>query len=90
MNTYMLRKLAEVVASLLILIPCVLLLAWEPFLPNIVLLWFVLLVCSGTFLAALVQSTRRQSQLTWKYLLSRCGGFFLMFLFIAYKFVTLL
>lgn len=90
MNAYMLRKLAEAAASLLILIPCVLLLAWETLLPNVVFLWFVLLVCSGTFLAALVQSERRRSQLTWKRLLSRCGGFFVMFVFIAYKFVTLL
>lgn len=89
MNAYLARKLAEAAASLLILIPCVLLLAWETLLPNITFLWFVLLVCTGVFLTALVQSERRQKQTTWKRLLSRCGGFFVMFVFILYKFISL-
>ena len=34
MNAYVARKLAEFAASILILVPCVLLLAWETALPN--------------------------------------------------------
>lgn len=54
MNAYVARKLAEFAASILILVPCVLLLAWETALPNATFLWAVLLACSGVFLAALM------------------------------------
>lgn len=90
MNPYLLRRLAETAASILILIPCVLLLAWESLLPNIMFFWFVLLVCSGIFLTALVRSERQQGKMTWKHLFYRCGGFFVMFVFILYKFAALL
>ena len=53
-NAYVARKLAEFAASILILVPCVLLLAWETALPNATFLWAVLLACSGVFLAAVV------------------------------------
>lgn len=90
MNPHLLRRLAETTASILILIPCVLLLAWESLLPNIMFFWFVLLVCSGIFLTALVYSERQREQITWKRLFCRCGGFFVMFSFILYKFIVLL
>ena len=90
MNAYVARKLAEFTASLMILIPCVLLLAWEAALPNAALFWTVLLVCSGVFLAALLHSERSREQASWKRVLSRCGGFAIMFLFILYKTVTMI
>lgn len=90
MNPYTTRKIVEFAASLMILIPCVLLLAWESLLPNVTFLWFILLVCSGTFLAALFHAERRKGAVTWKRLLSRCGGFFMMFFFILYQIVSLL
>lgn len=43
MKPYIARKLVEFAASLLILIPCVLLLAWESQLPNVIFFWFVLM-----------------------------------------------
>ena len=89
MHPYVARKLAEFAASLLILIPCVLLLAWGPALPHVGALWSILLVCSGTFLAALLQAERRQGALTLRRLLGRCGGFCMMFLFILYECVSL-
>ena len=58
MNAYVARKLAEFAASILILVPCVLLLAWETALPNAAFLWAVLLACSGVFLAALIHAER--------------------------------
>lgn len=90
MNPYLLRRLAETAASILILIPCVLLLAWESLVPNVTFFWFVLLICTGIFLAALVHSERQRGQMTWKRLFYRCGGFFVMFAFILYKFAALL
>ena len=54
MKPYIARKLVEFAASLLILIPCVLLLAWESQLPNVIFFWFVLMICSGTFLFAMI------------------------------------
>ena len=56
MKPYIARKLVEFAASLLILIPCVLLLAWESQLPNVIFFWFVLMICSGTFLFAMILS----------------------------------
>ena len=85
MNAYVARKLAEFAASILILVPCVLLLAWETALPNATFLWAVLLACSGVFLA-----DRCQEQRSWRRVVSRCGGFVIMFLFILYKVITLL
>lgn len=73
MNAYVARKLAEFAASILILVPCVLLLA-----------------CSGVFLAALIHADRCQEQRSWRRVVSRCGGFVIMFLFILYKVITLL
>ena len=90
MNPYVARKLAEFAASLLILIPCVLLLAWGPALPNAGALWSILLVCSGTFLAALLCAERRRGALTLRRLIGRCGGFCIMFLFILYQTVVVL
>lgn len=88
MNPYAARKLAEFAASLLILIPCVLLLAWGPALPNVRALWSILLVCSGTFLAALLRAEQRRGPLTIRCLISKCGGFIMMFLFILYEVVV--
>ena len=85
MNAYVARKLAEFAASILILVPCVLLLAWETALPNATFLWAVLLACSGVFLAALIHADRCQEQRSWRRVVSRCGGFVIMFLFILYK-----
>ena len=80
MNAYVARKLAEFAASILILVPCVLLLAWETALPN----------ASGVFRAALIHADRCQEQRSWRRVVSRCGGFVIMFLFILYKVITLL
>lgn len=66
MNAYVARKLAEFAASILILVPCVLLLAWETALPNATFLWAVLLACSGVFLAALIHADRCQEQRSWR------------------------
>ena len=90
MNAYVARKLAEFAASILILVPCVLLLAWETALPNATFLWAVLLACRGVFLAALMLADRCQEQRSWRRVVSRCGGFVIMFLFILYKVITLL
>ena len=90
MNAYVARKLAEFAASILILVPCVLLLAWETALPNATFLWAVLLACSGVFLAALIHADRCQEQRSWRRVVSRCGGFVIMFLFNLYKVITLL
>ena len=83
------RKLVEFIASLMILIPCVLLLAWEPSLPGASFYWAILLVCSGTFLAALFVAEHRAEELTlWRFI-NKCGGFCLMFFFILYKTATM-
>ena len=78
MNAYVARKLAEFAASILILVP------------NATFLWAVLLACSGVFLAALIHADRCQEQRSWRRVVSRCGGFVIMFLFILYKVITLL
>lgn len=84
------RKLAELTASLMILIPAVLLLAWEAALPNRLFFWCVLLTCCGVFLAALFRSERERGAAGWRALFSRCGGFCMMFLFLLYQTVSVL
>ena len=79
MKPYIARKLVEFAASLLILIPCVLLLAWESQLPNVIFFWFVLMC-----------GERRRGNITLKRLIGRCGGFFMMFLFVFYQTAILL
>ena len=90
MKPYIARKLVEFAASLLILIPCVLLLAWESQLPHVIFFWFVLMICSGTFLFAMICGERRRGNITLKRLIGRCGGFFMMFLFVFYQTAILL
>ena len=91
MNAYVARKLAEFAASILILVPCVLLLAWETCSAQCNISYGrVLLACSGVFLAALIHADRCQEQRSWRRVVSRCGGFVIMFLFILYKVITLL
>lgn len=89
MNPHVAKKLAEVTASLLILIPCVLLLAWEAAIPNVLFYWFVLTLSSGTILAGLFLGEWRRGQVSIKQFVSKCGGFCIMFLFVLYHFVTL-
>lgn len=90
MNAFAVRKLVEFVASLLILIPAVLLLAWEPAITNIGLYWAILTICSGTFLVALFLGERRKGALSIRNFISKCGGFCLMFLFVLYQCFSLL
>ena len=90
MKAYTARKLVEFTASLLILIPSVLLLAWDAEIPNQLLYWVILQLCCGMFLAALVRSERERGATTWRSLLGRCGGFCVMFLFLLYQTVSVL
>lgn len=85
MRPYTVRKLAELAASLLILVPSVLLLAWEPAIPNSLFFWVVLLSCCGVFLAALLRSERERGAASWRELFGRCGGFCIMFFFLLYQ-----
>lgn len=89
MKQYYLRKFALFIASLLILIPCVLLMAWEDSLSNLPFLWFVLSVCSAVFTFALYRGEKSRCEtMTVKLFISKCGGFCIMLCFIVYKFIT--
>lgn len=89
MKSYYLRKFALLAASLLILIPCVLLMAWEERLSNPPLLWFTLFVCSAVFTFALYKGEKyRCETMTVKLFISKCGGFCIMLCFVAYKLIA--
>lgn len=82
------RTLAELLASLLLLIPAALLLAWQEALGGTAqYLWLILLVCSLMFLAALCVSEKRRGSFRFKSFLSKRGGFLIMCVFIAYEWV---
>lgn len=85
MKAFTRRKIAEFVGSLLILVPCVLLLAWEERIPNVLMFWAILLFTSGMFAAAMVSEEMRLYGTPLKRALSKCGGFLIMFGFILYK-----
>lgn len=88
MNPFVGRKLAELAATLLILIPSALLLAWESSLPGAKYLWAVMMCCTGVFLYALYTAERRKGEMTFRKFIGSCGGFCLMFLFLLYKTVS--
>lgn len=90
MNSYMARKLAIFLGSLMILIPCVLLLAWESRIPNVIVYWGILTLCSGMLLAAIYAYERRHGMDSFRKFIGKCGGFCIMFVFILYRFAELL
>lgn len=87
MNPYA-RKILEFVGSLMILIPCVLLMAWEESLPYLAWWWFVLLVGNGMFLYSLHRRECKEGDMKLKQFIFKYGGYCVMFGFILYKFVT--
>lgn len=87
MNPY-LQKLLEFLSSLMILIPCVLLLAWEDTIPYLGFFWSVLLFSNGILLYALYTRECKQSCLTLKRFWGNYGGFCIMFFFVLYKTIT--
>lgn len=90
MRPYTIRKAAELAASLLILVPSVLLLAWEDQIPHSAFFWIVLLGCCAMVLAALIHAERTRGAPTWRGLLGRCGGFCMMLLFLLCQTVSAL
>ncbi len=89
MKQYYARKAALLLASLLILIPCVLLLAWEDKLPYPPFLWFILSACASVFTLALYRGERsRRETLSVKRFISKYGGFCVMLCFVVYKFIA--
>ncbi|MBR3640688.1 MAG: hypothetical protein IKN53_01500 [Oscillibacter sp.] len=90
MKAFTRRKLAELLGSLMILVPCVLLMAWEENIPNVAVFWVILLVASGMFAAAMVSEEMRLYGTPLKRALMKCGGFLVMFGFILYKVGTLI
>lgn len=80
-----LGKLYDIVASLMILIPCVLLLAWESSIPYARTLWGVLAFCTGLYIMALAYNRVRAEAFSLRQFLFKNGGFLLMFGIILYK-----
>ncbi len=86
MRTSTKKKLAEFCAALMVMIPCVLLLAWGSVIADVWVYWMILTLTSGIFLAALFLNEQRNG-VTWQKFILKQGGFCIMFAFILYQFL---
>lgn len=90
MKTYIARKVVQVLASFMILIPGVLLLAWESKIPNVLMYWLILLICAVIFAVRLYIGEADRHEMNFKTFFSKCGGFCIMIGFIVFEIITLL
>ena len=90
MKTFIARRIVQVVASFMILIPGVLLLAWEDRIPNVIVYWFILLGCAVVFAVRLYIGEADRHEMNFKLFFSKCGGFCIMIGFIIFEIITLI
>ena len=90
MKTYIARKVVQVLASFMIVIPGVLLLAWESRIPNVIVYWFILLGCAIVFAVRLYIGESDRHEMNLKTFISKCGGFCIMIGFIVFEIITLI
>lgn len=84
------EKILELIASLMVLLPAMGLLAWEDRLSNPGIYWGILSGCCAIVLAALVARDRKKGSFQWKRFMGSCGGFVAMLCFLVYQSVHLL
>jgi hypothetical protein len=79
----------DVIASIMILIPCAALLALEARIPGVKALWLILALCTGMYLGALAINRIRSKKFTIGSFLYKNGGFVLLFAIILYRALSL-